>query len=167
MAAVDNNNLAENTTFRSKVSDIMRDVAISIKGETQKVLKSAEMVAKRAILADKILWDSNRSVEYMVSKAIVSNGILTENSTDAEIKARIEEVFNGLAGVNDSDWGSDFKRIRYMAIYNQADSLTVQLLVNAGIYGVQPSKIANYKLAIESATDFNNLADLQTIINNT
>lgn len=165
MASIDNYNLAENIEFRNKVDSIMRKVAADVKGEAPTALLSQQMVDKRAAFADKILWDSNRSVEYMMSKAIVSMGTLTESSNDSDIEYMITQLYNDLAGVNDSDWGTPFNRVRYMAIYDQADTLTIQLLLSVGIINLVPSKLAGYKTAIQDATDFETVSDLQTLLN--
>lgn len=165
MAAIENYNLAENPVFRQKVDTIMRLVASQVKGEVATESTPSKIVAKRAVFADKILWDKDRSTEYMISKAIVSPGTLTDESLDSDIEYMITQFFNDLSGVNDSDFGEDFTRIRRMAVYSDASTLTVELLFDAGVFDVIPNNLEAYKTAIIGENDFASLSELQTLVN--
>lgn len=168
MAATDNYNLAEEQQFRNKVDSLMRKVAEDIKGEVPTELKPQGVVDKRGILSDKILWDRTRGAEYMVSKAIAAQGTLTGSSTDGDIEFMIAQVYDDMANVNDSDWGTTFDRIRYMAVYDNASKLTIDLLLQSGVNSPDPAKLdqaaPNYRTAISGEDDFADISALQLLI---
>lgn len=100
MAAIDNYQLANDSTFRAKVAVLMRKVAKSVLGETN---QPDAAKAKRHSHALSILNDNDRKIEYRYALAITAEGALSEASTDNDIEFKISEVLNDMAGVTEDD----------------------------------------------------------------
>lgn len=103
MAAIDDYNLAENLTFRSKVDTLMRKAAIAISSEAVTAQNPVAAANKRSALCQRIFFDNDRKIEYMFSKALASQGTLAVDSEDDAIYDLISSIFSGMAGVTWTD----------------------------------------------------------------
>lgn len=101
MAFIDDYNLANNETFRSRVLIAMEKVATQIVGEA--ITPGDEVKhEKRHVLGVKVLTSPNAWV-MPFSYAVVSGGVLILASTDGDIEFTVVSVYDDLAGVSISD----------------------------------------------------------------
>ena len=148
MGATENFTLAENASFKMKVSALMRKSSLAIIGE---VGLPSTAIEKRQRLAESALNDRERKVEYKFCHSITSLGTLTEASTDSDIEFTINSVFSKLAGVSAFDLRDYLAQTSRALTFEESELLADDLNFVGIIEGAILNKAATFRSTFGTA----------------